>query len=198
MAVKPWTTYELANQMRRALGWFWPRAESKLYEEPRKLVAQGLARATSEKTGNRPRTLYTITPKGRRALAAWIPTPSGAPVLEFESLVKVFFAEHGSRSDLLATIRGARDWAEERFANSAEIPRGYLEGKGPFPGRLPWLIVAGQFLTEFTEAVHRWAVWAEDVVTEWPDDVRQAKPDWATLETMTERAEAYARPTLRP
>ena len=35
LAVKPWTTYELAQQMRRALGQFWPRAESKLYEEPK-------------------------------------------------------------------------------------------------------------------------------------------------------------------
>ena len=32
LAVKPWTTYELAQQMDRALGRFWPRAESRLYE----------------------------------------------------------------------------------------------------------------------------------------------------------------------
>ncbi|HEX8770681.1 MAG TPA: PadR family transcriptional regulator [Acidimicrobiales bacterium] len=193
LAVKPWTTYELASQMRRALGWFWPRAESKLYEEPKKLVTQGLARATSEKVGNRPRTVYTITPKGRRALATWIPKPSGGPVLEFESLVKVFFAEHGSKSDLLATIHGARDWAEERFASSVEIPRAYLDRSGPFPERLPWLILAGQFLIEFTEAVHRWAEWAEEVVADWPEDVRQAEPDWTALETMAHQSEVYAR-----
>lgn len=193
LAVKPWTTYELASQMRRALGWFWPRAESKLYEEPKKLVAQGLARATLEKVGNRPRTVYTITPKGRRALAVWIPKPSGGPVLEFESLVKIFFAEHGSKGDLLATIRGARDWAEDRFADSVDIPRPYLNGEGPFPERLPWLILTGQFLSEFTEAVHRWAEWAEGIVADWPDDVRQAEPNWATLEAMAEQTEAYAR-----
>jgi DNA-binding PadR family transcriptional regulator len=94
LAVKPWTTYELAQQMQRALGQFWPRAESKLYEEPKKLVAHGLARASSEMVGKRPRTVYTITPKGRRALAAWVPTPGDGPTLEFEQLVKVFFAEH--------------------------------------------------------------------------------------------------------
>ena len=69
LAVKPWTTYELAQQMDRALGRFWPRAESKLYEEPKKLVAHGLARASSETVGKRRRTVYTITAKGRRALA---------------------------------------------------------------------------------------------------------------------------------
>ena len=33
LAIKPWTTYELAQQMGRALSQFWPCAESKLYEE---------------------------------------------------------------------------------------------------------------------------------------------------------------------
>ena len=104
LAVKPWTTYELAQQMQRALGQFWPRAESKLYEEPKKLVAHGLARSSSDMVGKRPRTVYSITPKGRRALEAWVPTPGEGPVLEFEQLVKVFFAEHGTKDDLLATI----------------------------------------------------------------------------------------------
>ena len=37
--------------MDRALGQFWPRARSKIYEEPKKLVALGLARATPEEVG---------------------------------------------------------------------------------------------------------------------------------------------------
>ena len=72
LALRSWTTYELAQQMKRSLHWFWPRAESKLYEEPKKLVAHGLARATSETVGLRPRTVYEITPAGRRALAQWV------------------------------------------------------------------------------------------------------------------------------
>ncbi len=40
LAIRPWTTYELTQQMQRSLSRFWPRAESKLYEEPKKLVAQ--------------------------------------------------------------------------------------------------------------------------------------------------------------
>src|SRR3954469_12912833 len=79
LAVRPWTTYELAQQMGRALGQFWPRAESKLYEEPKKLVAHGLARATKETVGKRARTVYSITPKGRKALAAWVPGPAAGP-----------------------------------------------------------------------------------------------------------------------
>src|SRR5690349_24103751 len=95
LAVKPWTTYELAQQMRRALGQFWPRAESKLYAETKKLVAHGLATATKESTGRRPRTVYSITAEVRRAMGDWVPQPGAGPVLEFEGLVKLFYAEHG-------------------------------------------------------------------------------------------------------
>ncbi|MGH9274667.1 MAG: PadR family transcriptional regulator [Acidimicrobiales bacterium] len=193
LAVKPWTTYELAQQMQRALGQFWPRAESKLYEEPKKLVAHGLARASSEMVGKRPRTVYSITPKGRRALAAWVPTPGDGPVLEFEQLIKVFFAEHGTKADLLATIAGVRSWSDQRFADSVGIPQGYLDGTGPFPERLPWLLLSGQFLTDFLLMVERWADWAAEIVESWPDDLAAAEPDWATLRQMAavtqERAE---------
>lgn len=193
LAVKPWTTYELAQQMKRAVGQFWPRAESNLYAEPKKLVALGLALSSQEKVGNRPRTLYTITPEGREALAGWIPAPASGPVLEWETMLKVFFAEHGSKDDLLAAIDDARTWTEERLAATLAIPRGYLQGQGPFPERLPWIILSGQFLKEFTFAVGRWAEWATEVVEAWPDDIRDAEPDWPVLEAMAVDADEYLR-----
>ena len=65
--------------MERSLGRFWPRARSKLYEEPKKLVAHGLARASTESVGRRPQTRYSITAKGRRAMTEWVPAPEPAP-----------------------------------------------------------------------------------------------------------------------
>ena len=35
LAVKPWTTHELVQQVDRSLRRIWPRAQSKLYEEPK-------------------------------------------------------------------------------------------------------------------------------------------------------------------
>jgi hypothetical protein len=42
-------------------------------------------------------------------------------------------------------------------SSPAGIPRGYLDGKGPFPERLPWLILVGRFLDDFTAMVEQWA-----------------------------------------
>src|SRR6516225_11580209 len=84
LSIKPWSNYELTQQMDRSLGRIWPRAVSKLYEEPKKLVDHGYARASSEQNGQRARTVYAITAKGRRALASWLNEPGEGPVLEFE------------------------------------------------------------------------------------------------------------------
>jgi DNA-binding PadR family transcriptional regulator len=192
LALKPWTTYELAQQMDRALGRFWPRAESKIYEEPKKLVAHGLARASTETVGKRKRTVYTITPKGRRALAEWVPSSGAGPVIEFEQLIKVFFAEHATKQDLLANLERVREESGQLLGMNARVPQAYLSGNGPFPERLPWLILVGQFLVDFYVMVEQWAEWAEGVVEAWPDDVTNAQPDWNALEEQGAIAQAHA------
>ncbi len=133
--------------------------------------------------GKRPRTVYSITAKGRRALAEWVPTPGSGPVLEFEQLIKVFFAEHATKADLLATLDAVRDGSRERLGASARVPQAYLDGNGPFPERLPWLLLVGQFLLDFHLMVERWAEWSSRIVDAWPDDVSAAEPDRKSLET---------------
>src|SRR5207244_8845561 len=110
LAVKPWTTHELVQQVDRSLRRIWPRAQSKLYEEPKKLVAHGLARAADDSVGRRRRTRYTITSKGRRALAVWLQQPGDGPVLEFEQLLKISFADSGTKADIINSLTATRAW----------------------------------------------------------------------------------------
>jgi PadR family transcriptional regulator AphA len=173
LAIKPWSTYELTQQMDRSLGRIWPRAQSKLYEEPKKLVAHGLARASEEQVGRRPRTVYAITDSGRRALAAWLREPGAGPVLEFEQLLKIFFAENGTKADALATLAATRAWAQARSAESLAVGRQYLQGQGPFPQRLAQLDLTARFLTDFYALVGDWASWAMGIVETW-ETVRRA------------------------
>jgi DNA-binding PadR family transcriptional regulator len=182
LAVRSWTTYELAKQMDRGLGRLWPRARSNLFNEPKKLVSQGLAVASEESTGRRPRTVYTITPAGRQALRVWLGTPGEGPVLEFEQMLKVFFADQGSKADVLAALDHIREWARERQAENLAIARAYLAGDGPFPERAAVLALTGRFLTDFADMVGAWADWADTVVADWPQDPRGARPDWEVFE----------------
>jgi len=192
LAIRPWTTYELAKHMDRSLGRLWPRARSNLFNEPKKLVARGLAQAAPETVGRRPRTVYTITPEGRRALQHWLGTPGDGPVLEFEQLLKVFFADHGTKQDALAAVARICEWAESQNAENIAVARAYVAGSGPFPERAAVLAVTGRFMTDFADMVGAWAQWAAGIIQEWPDDPRQAEPSWETLEEVARRGRSAA------
>jgi DNA-binding PadR family transcriptional regulator len=173
LALQPWTTYQLAQQMERSLGWIWPRAISRLYEEPKKLVAAGLATSQPGATGRRPSTVYTITPEGRVALATWLAEPGTGPVLECEALVKIAYADQGTRDGLLANLAALIDDTTAKLAFGQMIADAYLQGRGPFPERLPLSGLMWRFLWEYHLTVLRWARWAQDQVRAWPEDLSQ-------------------------
>ena len=163
LTVRDWTTYELAKQVRRSLNWFWPRAERKLYDEPKRLVDEGLATASREHTGQRGRTVYRVTEAGRAALRTWLGEPSAPRTGEFEGMVKVFFADAGTKDQLLATLGRIEDESTQRLAALAEMAAEDM----PFPQRLHLkaLILALQYEQEQT--VCRWARWAAEQVAGW-------------------------------
>jgi PadR family transcriptional regulator, regulatory protein AphA len=187
LALRPWTTYELAKQVGRGLGQFWPRARSNLFEEPKKLVARGFAAATEDRVGKRPRTVYTITPDGRRALRSWLGTPGEGPVLEFEEMLKVFFADHGTKADAASAVQRIRNWVSQRNIENTAIARSYIEGTAPFPDRAAVLVLTGRFLTNFADMVGEWADWASTVIEDWPEDLRSAEPRWDVLADIARR-----------
>ncbi len=167
LALRAWTTYELAKQVQRSLGWFWPRAERKLYDEPKRLVAAGLAKSTREMTGARPRTVYTITASGRKALRRWLSEPSEPPVLEFEGLVKVFFADGGSLEQLQATLRDIAATSDARLADLEDKVLQNAQPEVPFPARRAINQVALRFQVDHERAIGGWARWALDQVDVW-------------------------------
>jgi len=192
LAVQDWTTYELATQMDRTLSRFWPRARSKLYEEPKKLVAQGLAIAEKGTNGRRPRTLYSITTQGRAALASWLAADSQPPQLESEHVLKVFYAENGATADLVGTLADLRTWVQGPTERNVRAGTAYLEGGGPFPDRLPILVLTSRFIDDYLDMLDRWAAWAQQQIADWPSDPAQAQPDLAALAATVGQAAARA------
>lgn len=188
LAVRPHSTYELAKAMGRSVGRAWPRAQSKLFEEPKKLVQHGYAEAREDPVGRRPRTVYTITRSGRRALAAWLAVPGEGPVLEFEGLVKLVFADHGTRDDALATIANARAWAVEMNAGNVEAGEKFLENQGLYEQRRATTLLFGAFLTDFYALVASWAEWAESEVSSWPEDIADHRIPTERTQAVLERA----------
>jgi PadR family transcriptional regulator AphA len=167
LSIRPFSTYELAQQMERTLSWFWPRAASVIYEEPKKLVTAGLATSQAAFTGKRRSTVYGITDAGRAALRYWLDTPAAGMRMEFEAMLKVAFADAGDAHQLRAAVREIRADAEARLAEILNRSTQYATTGGPFPDRLPIVAITGKLLMGQYEAVIRWARWAEDGIAEW-------------------------------
>ncbi len=169
LAIRPWSTYELAKQMQRNLHFFWPRAESNLYAEPKKLVTGGWAKAVSRPVGERRRTVYSITARGRRALEQWLRQPSTTTRVEAESLVKFAFAENTTKEHVLENVRRFREDAQTRQRQLRAIFEEYLSNSDPFPERVHINVVAYRLLWDYARADATWAAWASDQVRLWPN-----------------------------
>src|SRR5262245_54280167 len=189
LALREHSTYELANQMRMGWAYFWPRAESNVYAEPKRLVAAGLAESRKEPTGERPRTVYSITDAGRAELAAWLASPSSRQRYESEAVLKVFFAENGTLDDMLASIRGIRDDAAAGIEHFHPIADCDARGAGQYPDRVDLSALVARLLGEQQTATVRWADWAEQVVSRWGTP-SGADAAWG-LETIRAMGEAF-------
>ena len=187
LALRTWTTYELAKQVQRSIGWFWPRAERKLYDEPKRLVEERWAVATREMTGARPRTVYDVTPAGRRALRRWLDEPPAPPTLEFEGMVKVFFADGGTLEQLRATLTAIAAEADTRLTELDAKAIENARGDVPFPDRLHLNNLGLRFHVDHERTIGEWARWALEQTAQWTSatdpgtwDYRQVFPEHAS------------------
>ena len=193
LAVRPWSGYELAKQLGRTFHHFWPRAESGIYREVKRLVEAGLAQGEGEQVGRRARTRYDITAAGRDALRAWLATPRSDGFLESEGLVRLLFADHGTKAALVELLDVMAADAGARGDEMAELVRDYLVTGGQFPQRSHINILVAKFLIDFAAMVDGWAAWSKVFVDTWPD-VAERDPDDATMAKFREVAKSAGWP----
>ena len=179
LALRDWSTYELAKQMARSMRLWWPRAESRVYEEPKRLLRLGLVTATDEGVGDRPRTVYSITTAGRNALEAWLDEPAKLFRLEFEGMLKVFFADQGTLPQLHARIDDIAESARAELERGLAFDDEYLATGGPFPERLHLIELVTDLHLRFLEATLSWTEDARARTEAWRstvdgDDARPA------------------------
>jgi DNA-binding PadR family transcriptional regulator len=178
LALRPHATYELAKQTGLSLRYIWPRADSNLYAEPKRLVEAGLAEAREEWNGSRKRTVYSITDAGHAVLRDWVASPSGEPRFESEALLKVFFGENGDPAELIANIDALQASARVAVEHFLEIADTYEQGEGQYPQRFALSSVVARLLLEQQLLLERWAIWAKEIVATWETTVQPEPTEW--------------------
>ena len=84
--------YDIKKDFERRLSHFWAESAGQIYPALKRLREEGLVRARSGTgSGRRRRTLYSLTPKGRRVLDEWLALPPQREVVRNEILLKLYF-----------------------------------------------------------------------------------------------------------
>lgn len=169
LTLRSWNMYDMTKNMRRTLHWFWPRAESQIYAEAKRLVDLGLACAEQQPVGARPRSVYSITDAGREALREWLGTPSEGFSLHFEPLLRVHLALGGTREDLLHSVEAARDEAEQLLRQAMLIGQEFVDGRHQFGNQVHIRGLVFDFLWHFGLTMYLWAERTLAEVETWDD-----------------------------
>jgi len=128
----------------RILDW---AGESQYYVEPKRLADLGYLAARKEPGKTRERTVYTLTAKGRRALADWARTPVALTPLKSEPLLRLLVCDlvgEDVTRESLATLRDDLADLRERLAASER-------SAGELPHREKYLRLAIDFLRGFVD-----------------------------------------------
>jgi PadR family transcriptional regulator AphA len=176
LALRPWSTYELIQQVRKSLSTWWPRTERQLYEQPKILVEHGLATATTESVGRRPRTVYDITPSGREALRTWLGQPSSTYAIEWDAVLRLFFADQGTKDQLLATIRSTQEALEDDAVADYHMIHQVIEPGYDYAARAHLFAMILNLETGIYNAILEWTEWATKQVDSWSDVHGPADP----------------------
>ena len=143
--------YDLLKAIESGVGFFWTPAKSQLYALLPKLVDRGLLKARRVAQDKLPdKTLYRITPAGRRALREGLEQPTPA-IDRNVSELRVFFGEHMRPDAVRRMIEARRDSQRAHLARLEEIE----PTVDPASELYPYLtLLAGK---ENAKAAIRWA-----------------------------------------
>jgi len=164
---REWSTWELTTQLRRNMRFFWPRAESRIFDEAKALVVKGLARSRQTFTGQRARTSYAINATGRKTLRAWLDTPPKPTALECEPLLRVFLGSLGNVDQLRAAVAQVRTDGHSILEVGRIVGPEYLAGTAPFQDQVHVRAFVLDFLSHHARMLIDWADRTDEIIDQW-------------------------------
>jgi DNA-binding PadR family transcriptional regulator len=114
LTVAPMSGYDLGQNIRASVGFFWNESYGQIYPNLKRLATNGLVASKAERQKGKPdRRIYSITKKGREHLAAWLAVPPQPEIPRNELLLKLFFGAQISTEILIGYV--------ERMQNGERI-----------------------------------------------------------------------------
>jgi DNA-binding PadR family transcriptional regulator len=172
LARSPQSAYELNTLMQTSLiRVYWPRAESHVYSEPKKLLAHGLVTQKEELVGGRKRSVYTITEQGRSSLGDWLQRQDATDLrVHAEFMLKLVLADSGSpehaRATLAHSLESSRSDLEEAIEGISQI----LSHADLVTPGMPYNGIVINLMADMLIARYRWGQYALGATADIADD----------------------------
>jgi PadR family transcriptional regulator, regulatory protein AphA len=131
---------------------YWEAAPSQWYAEPKRLEKLGYLKARKQPGRTRERTHYTLTEKGRDALAEWVRTPAPLPRIQNEPVVRLLAADLVDPGAVAEGLAAMRAEIEEALAGVEEG----RERMAAFPERAKLLEVNHEYAQRYLELQREW------------------------------------------
>jgi PadR family transcriptional regulator AphA len=197
VAVRPWSTYELARQRVRYFRYVWPRAESAIYREAKRLSSMGLIEGKKEYTGKRARTIYSITSEGKEVLREWLGSPISPFSMDFEAMLHLFVAPLGTKDDIIGTLQQVRADAQEMLRFGGEVKQEFIDGINFTQDQVYIRALVVDFFISLLNTVDAWAERSLTEIETWDDLMPSAEKNARGLEKIRRLPVATPEETLR-
>src|SRR4051812_37364194 len=138
--------HDLLGMARRARILDWA-GESQYYVEPKRLAKLGYLEARPEPGKTRPRTVYSLTDKGLRAIQEYARTPVTLTPVKSEALLRLLLADLAGEEVTRASLLTLRDDIAELMPRLRES----AEAADALPHRRKYLLLVNHFLQRLVE-----------------------------------------------
>jgi PadR family transcriptional regulator AphA len=172
LARKPQSAYELNTLMQTSLiRVYWPRAESHVYSEPKKLLAHELVTEQKQQLSGRKRTVYTITGRGRDYLRDWLSSGNGTDLrMHAEFMLKLILADAGSAKDAKATLEQSFEASQADILEAMDGIQRIVANPDYATEGMPYNGIVINLMVDTLIARHRWGSFALEAAAAITDD----------------------------
>jgi DNA-binding PadR family transcriptional regulator len=156
LTIEPMSGYDLGQLIRISVGHFWRESYGQIYPNLKRLAAEGLVTARTERQKGKPdRRVYSITGKGREQLVKWLAVEPQPEIPRNELLLKLFFGAQVSPEIPIANL-GRMVEEERALLKQFRQAEQEIAGNRQYPDAPYWRMTARFGLLEL-EAHLRWA-----------------------------------------
>jgi PadR family transcriptional regulator AphA len=157
LTIAPMSGYDMKQVIEQSIAHFWNESYGQIYPTLKRLAVAGLVtRKVERKSGKPDRQVYSITAKGREALAQWLSMPAHAEPVRIEFLLKLFFGSHLPGEELIARLQEFRTRHTQSVATynatEAQIRREHANNPN-----LPYWMMTLNFGRHRSQAMVDWA-----------------------------------------